>query len=71
MKKQQVKRKATKRKNSQIITIGYVITDLILWDFPGDEETVRHTADVVARAIQLSYNLSNFGPSSFGISDEE
>lgn len=68
MKKQQVKRRAAK---PLILPIGQVITDLVLWDFSQDDDIIRHNANQLAHAIQLSYNLEHFGAASFGMSDEE
>jgi hypothetical protein len=68
MKKQQVKRKATKQ---AAIPVGRLIRELALWEFTGNEDIVRHYASELARAIQLGYNLENFGTQSFGLSEEE
>ena len=67
MKKQPLRRKAKKL----ILPVGEMIIDLAVWDFSQDEDFIRHTADQLAKAILVSYNMSNFGPSSFGLSDEE
>lgn len=64
-KKQQVKNKVT------YLPVGMVITQLVLWDFSGNEDIIRHNATELAKALQMSYNLDNFGPASFGIEDEE
>lgn len=68
MKKQQVKRTASKPK---AIPVGRLIRELVLWDFTQNEDVIRHNANELARAIQLGYNLENFGASSFGLSEEE
>jgi hypothetical protein len=68
MKKQKVKRKASKPK---YLPEGRLLSELVFWNFTQDEDVIRHIAGEVARAIQLSYSLENFGPESFGISDEE
>lgn len=68
MKKKQNKRNAKKLLN---IPVGILITDLVLWDFSQDERIIRHNVDQLAKAIQLGYNLQNFGASSFGISEED
>ena len=68
MKKQQLKRNAVK---SVYLPIGMVIRELVLWDFSGDEHIIRHNANELAKAIQMSYNLDNFGAASFGFSEEE
>jgi hypothetical protein len=68
MKKQQVRRKALKPVS---LPVGRVILELALWDFSGDEDIICHNANELAKALQMSYNLDNFGPSSFGIEDEE
>jgi hypothetical protein len=68
MKKQQLRHKASK---PVILPVGRVIVELVLWDFSGDADIIRHNANELAKAIQMSYNLDNFGPSSFGMEDEE
>ena len=56
---------------------GYVITDLAVWEFSGDKETISHISEQIAKAIIITYNMGNFGPSSFsfvrsnGREDEE
>ena len=67
MKKQQLRRKAKQR----TIPVGEVLVELIVWDFSQDEDLIRHTANELAKAINMHYNLSNFGPKSFGLPDEE
>lgn len=62
MKKKKIKAKA--------IPVGRLLPELVIWSFNDDEEIVRHYAEQLAKAIQLSYNLSNFGLQSFGISEE-
>lgn len=47
------------------------MTELVLWVFTDDVDVIRHNANELAKAIQISYQLSNFGPSAFGIDDEE
>lgn len=71
MKKQQVRRKAVKQKKKLILPIGVVVKELVLWDFSNNEDIIRHNANELARAIQMSYSLDHFGPASFGIEDEE
>lgn len=71
MKKQIVRRKAAKKKIQPKITLGRIILELAIWDFTGDERVIRHNADQLARAILMSYNLDNFGPTSFGLEEEE
>lgn len=71
MKKQQLKHKASKKIQSGSIPVGRVILELAIWDFSGDEELIRHNAGQLAKALLMSYQLSNFGPNSFGIEDEE
>jgi len=66
MKKQKKKQKSVPMN----IPTGVVITDLIVWCFDDNEEVIRHTADQLARAIQMSFSLSNFGPIVFGYEDE-
>lgn len=68
MKKQQLRHKASK---PVTLPVGMVLVELVLWDFSGNADIIRHNANELAKAIQMSYNLNNFGPSSFGIEDEE
>jgi hypothetical protein len=51
--------------------VGIVITELAMWEFSGDEETIRHHVNTLANAIIMGYNLTNFGPGAFNLSDEE
>lgn len=67
MKKQQVKRNAKKPVS---LPEGRVVIDLVIWSFTDDEDIIRHNAEQLAKALQMSYQLSNFGPSAFGIDDE-
>lgn len=60
-----------KNKKTKTIPVGRVVSELVIWSFTDDEEINRHYANELAKAIQLSYNLSNFGVQSFGISEEE
>lgn len=71
MKKQQVKRKAAKPKKKLILPEGRVITELIVWSFSDNQDTNRHIANELAKAIQLSNQLDHFGPAVFGLEDEE
>jgi hypothetical protein len=66
MKKQQVRHIASK---PVCIPVGELIRELVLWDFSGDEHIIRHNANELAKALQMSYNLNNFGPSSFGMEE--
>ena len=59
-----------KKKKQAAIPIGTVILDICVWDFSGQEEVTRHIADQIARAVYLTYNMSNFGVESFGLTDE-
>jgi len=68
MKKQQLRHNAQKQ---LILPEGVVVTELVLWVFTDDVDVIRHNANELAKAIQMSYQLSNFGPSAFGIDDEE
>jgi hypothetical protein len=68
MKKQTVRHTASSKGS---IPVGYVLRDLVLWDFSGNEDLVRHNATELAKALQMHYNLTNFGPASFGMEDEE
>lgn len=47
------------------------MTELVVWTFTDNEDVIRHNANELAKALQMSYQLSNFGPSAFGIEDEE
>lgn len=62
---------ANKKKSSRVITVGRVIPDLVIWCFSDEEEIIRHYGNHLAQAIQLSYNLSNFGVESFGLEEEQ
>lgn len=64
------KKKQKNKKPSRSTPIGRVIPELIIWSFTDDDEINRHYAEQLARAIQLSYNLSNFGLESFGYEEE-
>lgn len=68
MKKQRVKRTAVK---PLALPVGRVIHELVIWDFTQDDDIIRHNANELARAIQMGYNLENFGASSFGLSEED
>jgi hypothetical protein len=65
MKKQQLKRSAKQR----TVPVGEVLIELVVWDFSQDEDVIRHTANELAKAINMHYNINNFGPSSFGLED--
>jgi hypothetical protein len=67
MKKQQLKRNAQKRN----IPVGEVLIELAIWDFSEDEDLICHTANELAKALHMRYNLDNFGPTSFGLEDGE
>jgi hypothetical protein len=71
MKKRQAKRKSTTKPTQLILPTGVVITDLIVWCFSDSEEVIRHSADQISKAIQMSYSLMNFGPAVFNLSEEE
>ena len=66
MKKQRLRHKAS---NKGSIPVGYVLRELVLWEFSGNADIIRHNATELAKALQMHYNLTNFGPSSFGIDD--
>ena len=68
MKKQPVRHIASKQIT---LPVGRIIVELVLWDFSGNADIIRHNANELANAIQISYRLNNFGPSSFGMEDEE
>jgi hypothetical protein len=71
MKKQRLRRKASKEKVVQKVAPGRLVKELVLWDFSGNEELIRHNAGELAKALLMSYNLDNFGPNSFGLEEEE
>lgn len=60
-----------KKKTKIYLPVATVITDLCLWDFSGNEDVIRHNANELARAIQLSFQLEHFGLQSFGIPEED
>lgn len=67
MKKQQHRRNAQK---PTILPEGHLVVDLVIWSFTDDEDIIRHNADQLAKAIQLGYQLKNFGPSMFDLDEE-
>jgi hypothetical protein len=71
MKKQQLRRKAPNKQKKLILPEGRLIIELVVWSFSTNEETNCHIANELAKAIQLSYQLDNFGPLVFGIDDPE
>ena len=71
MKKQQVRRKAQKKQKKLILPEARVITELSVWSFRESQEINRHIADELAKALQLNYHLNNFGPSVFGLEEED
>jgi hypothetical protein len=52
--------KKKKQKTVGTKLLGMPILDICVWDFSGDEDTIRHIADQINRAILLSYGLQNF-----------
>jgi hypothetical protein len=68
-KKKTQKNKATKNQ-PQYLPFGVVINELTLWVFSNDEDLIRHNANELAKALHMSYNLSNFGVSSFGLQED-
>ena len=70
-----MKKKKTKKQAKQIIKkaipIGVVVPELTLFVFGDTEEVIRHTASQIAMAIQMRFHLDNFGPTSFGLEEEE
>lgn len=71
MKKQILRRNAAKEKKQPMRVQGQVVLDLAIWCFEEDEDLIRHTADQLAKALHVSYNMDNFGPQSFGLTEEE
>lgn len=65
------KNKTKKKQPKKYLPYGRVILELVIWDFSQDENIICHTANELAKAIQLSYNLSNFGTHSFGLEEED
>jgi len=49
-----------KQKYTGTKLLGMPILDICVWDFSGDEATIRHIAEQINRAILLSYGLQNF-----------
>jgi len=64
-----MRKKKKTLKKSAVIPVGQLIPELVIWDFSEDEDVIRHNALELARVIQLSYNLNNFGLASFGMGD--
>ena len=62
------KKKSKSAKKS--VPVGRVVPELVIWDFSEDDVIIRHYAEQLARALELSYNLSNFGVKSFGLEEE-
>jgi uncharacterized protein YcgI (DUF1989 family) len=67
MKKQRLRRNAQK---SLILPEGHVMVDLVIWSFTDDEDIIRHNAEQLSKALQMNYQLRNFGPLAFGIDEE-
>jgi hypothetical protein len=51
--------------------VGQVITDLAMWVFSQKEAEIKYHAEEIAKAILMGYHVSNFGPQSFGMTEEE
>jgi len=68
-KKKKCKKKVHKNLTGAI-PVGAVLTDLVIWSSDSTEEIIRHQANQIAAAIQMSFNLRNFGPNAFGIEEE-
>jgi hypothetical protein len=49
---------------------GQILLELVVWNFTKDEVLIRHTADELAKAIQMHFHLNNFGAKAFGLSEE-
>lgn len=58
-----------KRKVKNVVPIGVVVKDLIIWSFTDNEDVIRHNVEELSKAILYSFHLDNFGPTSFGIPD--
>lgn len=71
MKNQRVRHKASLKKFKGAIPIGIVLTEIVIWDFSGNEEIISHNAGELAKALLMTYQLNNFGPISFGLDDKE
>jgi hypothetical protein len=50
---------------------GRVLLELVVWNFTQDEILIRHTADELAKAIQMHFHLNNFGTEAFGLGSED
>lgn len=70
MKKQTLRRNAKNTQVASVVTIGQVKLDLCIWCFDEDEYLISHTADQLAKALHMSYNLDNFGVASFGLTED-
>ena len=64
------KNKSKPVKVKKYIPHGRVLLELAVWNFTKDEVLIRHTADELARAIQMHFHLTNFGVEAFGLSEE-
>ena len=64
-----MKKKKKKTKKTAALPVGRLTPELVIWDFSENEDIIRHNALELARVIQLSYNLNNFGLASFGMED--
>jgi len=64
------KNKAKPVKIKKYLPHGRVLLELVVWNFTQDEVLIRHTADELAKAIQMHFHLTNFGVGAFGLSEE-
>jgi hypothetical protein len=67
MKKQILRRSAALQHHKPIIIIGQVIHELSVWDFGEDAYITCHNINQIAKALEMNYNLQNFGTESFGL----
>ena len=45
--------------------------DLAMWCFDTDPKAIEYYAQQLAKAMQISYNMDNFGARAFGLKEEE
>jgi hypothetical protein len=70
MKQKKAKQKTTKN-HIKAIPVGVVNTELVFHAFDASKDDIRHSVKQIALAIQLRFNLEHFGPSAFGLNEEE
>lgn len=50
---------------------GYVLKELTIWDHGLDPHATKYNVEQIMRALQLNYNMNNFGVESFGLTPDE